>query len=66
MSEWTIYILRKPVAMFMLITCKLYFLVWNKDHVNSRLPTELKKEILEKKSRKSWKEKNSIFSVNFQ
>ena len=33
MSEWPIYILWKLVAMFMLITCKLYILVWNKDHV---------------------------------
>ena len=35
MSEWPIYILWKLVAMLMLITCKLYILVWNKDHVTS-------------------------------
>ena len=35
MSEWPIYILWKLIAMFMLITCKLYILVWNKDHVTS-------------------------------
>ena len=35
MSEWPIYILWNFLAMFMLITCKLYMLVWNKDHVTS-------------------------------
>ena len=35
MSEWPIYIHWKLVIMFMLITCKLYILVWNKDHVTS-------------------------------
>ena len=34
MSEWPIYILWKFVVIFMLITCKLYILVWNKIHVN--------------------------------
>ena len=34
MSEWPIYILWRPVAMFMLITCKLYILVWNKGSCN--------------------------------
>ena len=35
MSEWPIYILWKLIATFMLITCKLDILVWNKDHVMS-------------------------------
>ena len=37
MSELPIYILWKLIATFMLITCKLYILVWNKDHVTSQL-----------------------------
>ena len=39
MSELPIYILWKLIAMFILITCKLYILVWNKDHVTSELKT---------------------------
>ena len=35
MSEWPIYILWKLIATFMIITCKLYISVWNKDHVTS-------------------------------
>ena len=43
MSEWPIYILWKLIVAYMLITCKLYILVWNKDHVmiNSRPLTQL-------------------------
>ena len=65
MSEWTIYILRRPVAMFMLITCKLYFLVWNKDRVNSRLPTELKKKFWKKRVESHEKRKTQFSQLIF-